>query len=226
MNAFLVKVCGLRAPDNIAEVAALEGVSRIGYVFHPASPRVLDRTAERLDRLPWPSPRPRRVGVFVDQPVDAVLATASIYGLDAVQLHGREHPSDGAALARYLPVIRALRVGGRFPAEEAARWEGIAEHFLFDTAGPAPGGNGTRFRWSLLEAYAGATPFLLAGGLGPDAVEALAAFSHPRWAGVDLNSGFETAPGWKDADALRRFLDALRAKRLLPATERSKTAVP
>jgi phosphoribosylanthranilate isomerase len=35
-------------------------------------------------------------------------------------------------------------------------------------------------------------------------------FKHPRFAGIDLNSGFETSPAMKDAKALARFISAIR----------------
>lgn len=34
--------------------------------------------------------------------------------------------------------------------------------------------------------------------------------SHPQLLGIDLNSRFETAPGLKDVEALRRFIAQLR----------------
>ena len=67
------------------------------------------------------------------------------------------------------------------------------------------------FDWTLLRHYRGDVPFLLSGGLRPDSLDALRAFSHPRWAGIDLNSGFETRPGMKDIGALAGFINAIKA---------------
>ena len=52
--------------------------------------------------------------------------------------------------------------------------------------------------------------FLLSGGIGPDDVERVKAFSHPMCVGIDLNSRFETEPGVKDVEKLRTFVGALR----------------
>jgi phosphoribosylanthranilate isomerase len=80
---------------------------------------------------------------------------------------------------------------------------------LFDTKTSGKGGSGQRFDWSLLDAYQGSTGFILSGGLGPEAVEDLLAFSHPRLVGYDVNSRFELEPGLKDVDALTSFMSVL-----------------
>ena len=68
-----------------------------------------------------------------------------------------------------------------------------------------PGGNGEAFDWQVLDAFAGATPWLLAGGLTPDNVgQAVSATRAPM---VDVSSGVEAAPGEKDADLMRVFVD-------------------
>ena len=64
----------------------------------------------------------------------------------------------------------------------------------------------------------GFPPFLLSGGIGPDALPALARFAHPRWAGVDLNSRFEAAPGLKRTDLLASFIEKFRKLTSNPLT--------
>ena len=62
----------------------------------------------------------------------------------------------------------------------------------------------------MLTQYHSKTPFLLSGGLKPESLDALLKFSHPHWAGIDLNSGFEQAPGLKDAAVLSDFIDSFK----------------
>ena len=88
-------------------------------------------------------------------------------------------------------------------------YEGAADYFLFDTPTPGVGGSGQSFDHSLLDHYTGTTPFLLSGGLGPDSVSHILALRHPRMAGIDLNSRFETAPGIKSIHRLQQFLQSL-----------------
>jgi phosphoribosylanthranilate isomerase len=67
------------------------------------------------------------------------------------------------------------------------------------------------FDWSVLRGWTAPAPWLLAGGLTPDNVAAAIAATGAR--AVDVSSGVESAPGRKDADLIRRFLHAAKARR-------------
>ena len=82
--------------------------------------------------------------------------------------------------------------------------------FLFDTKCSSAGGNGEQFDWSILNDYDGDVPFLLSGGIGPDDVEKIKSFNHPKFAGIDLNSCFEIEPGLKDVEKLKKFISQLK----------------
>ena len=82
--------------------------------------------------------------------------------------------------------------------------------FLFDTKCDTVGGSGQHFDWSVLERYDGNTPFLLSGGIGPEDVEKVKSFHHPKCVGIDINSRFETEPGMKDVDLLRSFISQVK----------------
>lgn len=43
-----------------------------------------------------------------------------------------------------------------------------------------------------------------------DDVDKIKSFQHPQFAGVDVNSCFETEPGVKDVEKLRLFIEKLR----------------
>jgi phosphoribosylanthranilate isomerase len=64
----------------------------------------------------------------------------------------------------------------------------------------------------VLDSYTLSTPFLLSGGIGPDSVEDLKKFSHPQLAGYDLNSRFESAPGVKETEMLRKFIKEIKTE--------------
>ena len=90
----------------------------------------------------------------------------------------------------------------------------IATFSFFDTRCPTVGGSGRTFDWDVLQNYHGHTPFFLSGGIGPDSADRLRNFSHPAWAGVDLNSRFETAPALKDVGLLADFIKDLRGQNI------------
>lgn len=85
----------------------------------------------------------------------------------------------------------------------------MADFLLFETKSPGFGGSGRKFDWHLLHAYNGNTPFLITGGIGPEDLMDVAGFRHPKFAGIDINSGFELAPAIKDVDSIRAFVRQL-----------------
>ncbi|WP_165903606.1 phosphoribosylanthranilate isomerase [Hymenobacter gummosus] len=203
----LLKVCGLKYPANVAAVATLP-VDMLGFIFAPKSPRYAPTAldAAQLRTLPI-----AKVGVFVDEKPAVVRRTALHFGLTAVQLHGQETPEECAELAAAgLPVLKAIGVGEVLNLEQLAAYAPHCAYFVFDTAGPAAGGNGVSFDWELLRGYSLPTPYLLAGGLGPANAAALRHLQLPGLAGFDVNSRVEQAPGLKDTGLLQSFIGELR----------------
>lgn len=197
------KVCGLTRGDNLTTIAGLRP-SYVGFIF-ASSPRRAEK--DLLDvSLPLGV---KRVGVFVNPKWDDVLSCQG--RLDAIQLHGSESPELASRIrAAGFEVLKAVRIDGRMPSDELRRYVGAVDLILLDTAGPAAGGNGRKFDWKLLSAYDVEIPFLLSGGIVPEDVSDIRALRHPQLAGVDINSGFESAVGIKDEKLIRHFLDELR----------------
>ena len=194
----MIKVCGMREADNIRAVEAL-GIDMMGFIFWPKSSRYV---SQRPDYLPK---RVKRVGVFVDEDPEQVKRLADDYALDYIQLHGQESPSYIFQL-RGLHVIKAFNISIAEDLLQTQPYEGLVDFFLFDAKGKSVGGNGEKFNWDVLDAYQGATPFLLSGGIGPDDAERVNAFYHPKCIGIDLNSRFELSPGLKDVAKLKEFM--------------------
>ena len=209
----LVKVCGMRDPAALAAVAALEP-DFLGFIFAPKSPRFVGEalapeSVQHLPRTIW------KVGVFVNEATDNILATAQRFGLGAVQLHGQETPAQCEELGEAgLLVMKAFSVGAAVDFAALLPYVPHCDFFLFDTKGAAPGGNGAIFDWNLLSGYNLPVPYFLAGGLGLEHAAELAALHRSQslsgLVGVDLNSSFETAPGVKDAGRVGQMLAALR----------------
>ena len=206
----ITKVCGMCQAENVQAVAET-GIQWMGFIFYAPSPRCLLRDpaeAERVRQLITADTfRPKRVGVFVNQSQEEILALAQAYGLDYLQLHGHESPDFCYALhKRGYALIKAFSIATAEDLAHTADYAGRVDYFLFDTKCAGYGGSGQRFDWNLLQSYQGDTPFLLSGGIRPEMATDLQSFHHPRWAGIDLNSGFESAPGVKKVETLRSFL--------------------
>ena len=196
----------MREGANIRAVDAL-GIDLMGFIFYPASLRY----AGEPDREALASVRAEKVGVFVDEKADGVLRLADRYGLATLQLHGDETPEACRSYReRGFRVIKAVRVRFAADVERAGAYADACDCLLFDTGGRGYGGTGAAFDWRLLSGYAADTPFLLSGGIGPGDAAKVSALRHPRLAGVDLNSRFESVPGLKDVDLLKAFLKTLR----------------
>lgn len=209
----IIKVCGLREPDNIRAVEAL-GVDMTGLIFFPRSPRFV------CQPLPHQmAKRSERVGVFVDSAIDNMIQKAKEYDLDCIQLHGSESPNLLKELRKTfiengqsrMKLIKAFNILTIDDLSKTQKYEGLADLFLFDTKTEHAGGSGQKFDWSILSAYNGKTKFLLSGGIRPGDEAEILAFSHPMMAGIDLNSRFEQQPGIKDVGALCLFLDKIQA---------------
>ena len=208
-----VKICGVRTRE-IVDTAVDAGADYVGLVFFPNSPRYIAPDAAR-PLAETASGRVETVAVLVDPDdalIDDILATVRP-GL--LQLHGSETPERVAAVkARSgLRVIKAIGVATADDVGKAAAYRGIADMILFDAKAPAgsnlPGGHGLVFDWRALSGPPVERPFALSGGLDPDNVwEALAVTGASM---VDVSSGVERAPGEKDPDLVRRFIQAAKA---------------
>lgn len=200
----IVKVCGMRDADNIRAVEQ-NGADWMGFIFYERSPRYVASPPAYLPE------RCKRIGVFVNVPIFTIQSHISTYHLDMIQLHGNESPEYCRRIRQLgLPVIKSLSIP---PTEHFIRWKAYqdsADYLLFDTACTGYGGSGRRFDWSLLAQYKGEIPFLLSGGISLSHLSEIQQFNHPRWIGVDLNSGFESAPGIKDDSLLHSFIHKLK----------------
>lgn len=205
MAGMYVKICGLRTVETIA-AATEAGADAVGFVFAPGSPRTISADAAAALGRGVP-PVVETVGVFRNQPIGEVLATAHRARLTTVQLHGDESLADIARLR--LEGFRTLRAFSAaaysaLDAEARLAWE--SERILLDAVEP---GAGVAFDPGTLEAGTPPGFWLLAGGLTAENVGQLASAARPS--GVDVSSGVESSRGVKDARLIRDFIGAVRA---------------
>ncbi len=228
----------MRDADNIHAVSQL-GVDLIGLIFYPKSPRFVRMISSQAGIIPDYSELRLQnirehgsiqqqidscksdvhfVGVFVDEMPQNIITRIYNYNLDYVQLHGNESVfmidnlrcTVDPDIKPGLKIIKAISIEKPEDIDKYKDYEGHVDLFLFDTKCTTVGGSGEQFDWSVLSRYAGNTPFLLSGGIGPDDDGRILAFHHPKCVGIDLNSKFETAPAVKDVEKIQKFLSKIK----------------
>jgi indole-3-glycerol phosphate synthase/phosphoribosylanthranilate isomerase len=193
-----VKVCGLTNAADL-DMASGAGATHAGIVMVPGTPRaVTPAAAEGI--LAKAKAKPRLVGIFRDESPRTVDAAARRLGLHAVQLHGREEVAPFRALLRQETEIWAAAQVGAGPIGSRPG----ADRLLFDSG---PGGTGRTFDWSRVAGRGELGEGLVAGGLTP--ANARMAARLGAYA-LDVGSGLEAAPGWKDSNLVSAFFEALR----------------
>lgn len=202
-----VKVCGLTRAEDIAACAAA-GVDAVGLNLWPRSKRYVERA--RAAQLAREAPAGLlKVALFVDAPLEEVVAALTEEPFDVAQLHGDETPEYVAALAARVGarrVWKALRLRDARSLDALEGW--AADRVLVDADAPGKGGSGLPADRALAAEAARRRPIVLAGGLSPSTVAEAVRVVRP--AGVDVASGVERAPGIKDPDAVAAFVRAAR----------------
>jgi phosphoribosylanthranilate isomerase len=195
-----VKICGITRLDDAMNAVEC-GADALGFVFAPSPRRVApDFASILIRRLPAEI---TTVGVFVDEPADAINEIVRLTGLHAVQLHGSESLETCRRIRA--DVIKRIHVHENDNRETMALkrmdYDGFA--VLLD-----PGsGSGKAFDWNLAAGLPGKV--MVAGGLRPENVGEAVRLARP-WA-VDASSGLEIEPGVKDKERIRRFVEAAHA---------------
>ena len=196
-----LKVCGMRELENISALSELDP-NYIGFIFWSESSRFVDKKTPPLDK------KIIKTGIFVDATFDYILTKIKDHQLDAVQLHGQESFSYCKVIKDYgLKVIKSFSIKNTFDFNTLEDYENSCDYYLFDTKGKLPGGNGFTFDWKILNKYPSQKPFFLSGGIGVDNLNEIKKLVKTKLTihAIDVNSKFETAPGNKNIELLKKF---------------------
>ncbi|MFZ2631667.1 MAG: phosphoribosylanthranilate isomerase [Desulfosalsimonadaceae bacterium] len=201
-----IKICGLTKPEDAAKCIAL-GADAIGLVFFKKSSRYL--TVSKAQAIIRGLPKEATaVGVFVNEPLNAIMDIVYSCHINTVQLHGNEPPKFVKDLiGQGLRVIKALYMEGEPSVKKMATYDASA--FLVECAeGILPGGNAMEWNWQDAAPFGETHPLMLAGGLNADNVADAIRQSMPD--AVDVSSGVESAPGKKDMHKVQMFIKAVQ----------------
>lgn len=226
-----LKICGMKYPENILEVAALQP-DYLGFIFYEKSKRNFEGIIPEIPKSI------KKVGVFVNEMIEIVVSLIEEYDLAAVQLHGDESPAyiqqlknqieDSRSQFRAenknskkkrkmnqqtIEIIKVFSVADTFHFEVLQPYEALVNYFLFDTKGKERGGNGATFNWNVLKAYPSTKPYFLSGGVGVESSEVLLSFLQNQESkycyAIDVNSKFEIKAGLKSVEKIKEFKSKL-----------------
>jgi len=198
-----------------AVFTAKAGADFIGLVFAESRRQVDMDTASEIIRVVHSlKTNTDIVGVFVNTPSEEVNRTASILGLDRVQLSGDE--TWEYCLHIGYPIIKVIHITGTKTAPEVSDELDAGSRlmanrnwmFLLDTAADGKyGGTGRTFNWNIAAEVSQRFPAMIAGGLDPDNVAK--AVSRVKPLGVDVSTGVETDKQ-KDRVKIMKFINAVK----------------
>ncbi len=214
-----VKICGLRSRAEVG-AAVDAGASYVGFVFFPPSPRHLT-IADARWVIPSVPEGLVRVALTVDATDETLEALLAAVPVDMLQLHGQETPERVAEVRQRFarPVMKAVGIAGEADLPALVAYSSVADQILVDARPPRdasiPGGNGIAFDWGLIRGRRWKRPWMLAGGLTPANVAEAVRLTGAEQ--VDVSSGVESRPGYKDAGLVADFVRSAREAERLEA---------
>jgi len=204
MSHLQIKMCGMTRAEDARRAVDL-GVDAIGLNFYPSSPRFLsvERAIEIVDQIRGDV---ELYGVFVNEIPDRVEEIRSRVGLDRIQFHGDEEPSEVAPFG--LMAVKAIRFADSTVERQWERYPTVWGFLLEARHETLFGGSGRSWRYESLGGVELPRPWLLAGGLNASNVGEAIRSSGAR--AVDVCSGVESIPGIKDVRQMSDFVREVR----------------
>ncbi len=188
-----IKICGLRKAADV-KAATDAGANAVGFVFAESVRRV--SPARAREAVADIAAGVRRVAVMRHPSNDECRAVIEEFEPDAIQTDAEDFAS--LEIPAHIECWPVLREGNELlVAPDIYLYEGKNS------------GSGKTVDWTHAAEVARHGRMLLAGGLAEDNVRVAIQAVRP-W-GVDVSSGVESLPGYKDYELIRRFINAVRA---------------
>ena len=197
-----VKICGITNSED-ALFAQDCGADALGFIFYKKSRRYIlpEKVKKIILKL---NPFISKVGVFVNCSSKKINETATNCGLTHIQLHGDETVEFAESLNR--PVIKALNFNKLLLAQ-VDYWQNYS--LLVDSGtNESRGGTGKTIPWLELKKITGDSRIILAGGLTAQNVKEAINIINPS--AVDVSSGVEKSPGYKDKALVKQFIESVK----------------
>jgi len=200
-----IKICGITNLDD-AQFACDAGANALGFNFAEEAKkrnRYIEPSAARtiIEQLP---DEVLKIAVTVNAEPSEIESWLAF--VDCIQLHGEESADYTNKLGKN--AIKAFRIEDGFKSESLMAYD--CKAWLLDAYVPgARGGTGKTADWDTAKDIVSlGHPVYLAGGLTPDNVAEAIEKVQPF--GVDTAGGVESAPGVKDHERIRAFINNAR----------------
>ena len=205
-----LKVCGLTQLPQIQELISLN-IDFLGFIFYEKSPRyVLDHlNLKQISEIKHQG----KVGVFVNESVEKIIENSEKANLNLIQLHGDEDEDFiiqlKKKLSKDIEIIKVIKVSNfenlQVDLQKISNLESRISNLLFDTDSNTFGGTGKTFDWNILNHLEIPKPYFLSGGISLENIHQLSTINQQPFA-LDINSKFETEPGVKDVEKIKKLL--------------------
>ncbi len=206
-----LKFCGMRRVEDIEYVNKCRP-DYVGFILSDGFRRSVDfGTFYELNT--YLDKDIKRVGVFVNEPMENILHCGYNKSLDVIQLHGDENED-------YIKNLRKNFSGEIWKAVRAKNPEDIereqkksCEKLLIDSyCENSVGGTGKRINTEIVKSAKIEKPFFIAGGITAENIAEIVRDTNPY--GIDLSSGIET-DGFKDLNKMKNIIRILREENLI-----------
>ncbi|MBK7434397.1 MAG: phosphoribosylanthranilate isomerase [Chitinophagaceae bacterium] len=205
-----IKVCGITQLKQLQQLDGLE-IDFAGLDFHPASPRYAANglKGSEVKNADFDL---KKTGVFLDMDYDFIMRLVEEYGLDVVQLNGKESPELCEDLSDEVEVIKSFHIS---PAttnvdELIADYDEVCDYFLFDSLQENGAAGRTKLDFGFIAKARIEKPFFLDGNINLTDIPQLKVLRHPDLYAVDLNEMFEKEPGVKDMGLILQFRQGMK----------------
>ena len=199
-----IKICGLTNVEDAVLCSDL-GVDLIGLNFYSKSKRFVDlkkayEIAKKLDS------KILKVGVFVNEDIGTINEYVTNLDLDYVQLHGDESPEVIENIdCKTIKAFSARKLNLQVSISKFN-----SEYWLFDSSDDKErGGTGKIFDWSTISDIFPKEKMILSGGLNKNNIKK--AMQETQINFVDVCSGTESSPGYKDVEKLESIVRLVKS---------------
>lgn len=205
-----VKFCGMRRRQDI-EYANECRPDYIGFILSDGFRRSVD-LGTFCELNTYLDENIKRVGVFVNEPIENILYRAYTESLDVIQLHGSENEDYIKALRKgFSGEIWKAVCAGSSEDIEYYNWKNIDKLLIDSFSKDGAGGTGKRIDTEIVKGAKIEKPFFIAGGITAENIIEIARDTKPY--GVDISSGIET-DGFKDLQKMKKIMEILRKENL------------